>query len=190
MEGLIEKYGYIGIFIGTFLEGETTVLMGGVFSRFGYLNLTSVMVWSFLGTFIGDFFFFGIGRYYGKGIVERYDFLKKRMRLADKVIHLHGNFIIFLIRFLAGIRTVVLILLGCTNITLLKFLIINGINSIIWSVGVTLTGYIFGNVVFIFIKDVKGYERYVLPAVFLVVVAMIVILRYFIREREKRYGDQ
>jgi len=190
MEVYIERYGYIGIFIGTFLEGETTVLMGGIFSKFGYLDLFKVFIWAFMGTFIGDFTFFSIGRYYGKGIIERYDFLNKKMMLADKIIQMHGGVIILLIRFLAGLRTVVLVLLGCTNIHMGRFLFINGINSIIWSVLVTLIGYIFGNMLFIFIKDIKQYENFIIPVIFSAVAAMILIFRHFIREKGKIYGDQ
>jgi len=35
MEAYIAKYVYIGVFVGTFLEGETTVLLGGIFSKLG-----------------------------------------------------------------------------------------------------------------------------------------------------------
>ena len=62
MEAYVAKYGYIGIFIGTFVEGETTVLLGGIFSRLQYMDLNRVILWAFLGTFVGDCTFFSLGR--------------------------------------------------------------------------------------------------------------------------------
>ena len=38
MEEYIARYGYIAIVIGTFFEGETTVLLGGIFSKLHYIG--------------------------------------------------------------------------------------------------------------------------------------------------------
>ena len=77
MEEYIARYGYIAIVIGTFFEGETTVLLGGIFSKLHYMKLDYVMVWAFLGTFAGDCTFFLLGRVFGRNIIDRHDFLQQ-----------------------------------------------------------------------------------------------------------------
>ncbi len=190
MEAYIAKYGYIGIFIGTFLEGETTVLLGGIFSRLGYMNILMVMFYAFAGTLAGDCTFFWIGRRFGKTIIERFEFIKHRVPLANKIIKHYGNFIIFIIRFLVGVRAVVLILLGCTNMKAGRFFMYSILNSVCWSILVGIIGYLFGRVVLVFVDDIKQYEKIIIPVVLGLVVLLILIYRYIMSKKEKEtYGD-
>ena len=189
MEAYIAKYGYVGVVIGTFLEGETTVLLGGIFSRLGYLSLMMVMLAAFIGTLLGDSTFFIIGRFFGKRIIERFEFIHKKVPLANKVIKKYGNFIIFTIRFLVGIRAVVLILLGCTNIRKTRFFIYSLLNAAVWSVFISVIGFLFGHVVFV--TDIKRHEKIIVPVVLAIVTIMILVYRHIVKEKERKvYGDQ
>ena len=191
MEAYIAKYGYIGIFVGTFLEGETTVLLGGIFSRLGYMNILMVMFYAFAGTLAGDCTFFSIGRCFGRSIVDRFDFIRNKVPLANRIIKHYGNFIIFIIRFLVGIRAVVLILLGCTNMRIGRFLLFSILNSVCWSILVGLIGYLFGSVVFVFLDDIKKYETVIVPVVLGLVILFILFYRYIVNKKEREtYGDQ
>ncbi len=190
MEAFLTKYGYIGIFIGTFLEGETTVLLGGIFSKLGYMEIYRVFLWAFLGTFAGDFTFFSLGRVFGRHRIAKYEFLSSKIPLANGIIKKYGNFIIFIIRFLVGIRAVILMLLGCTNLKIGKFILFSVLNSTLWSIMITLIGYIFGNVVYVFVSDIKKYEEFIIPSILILVTILIFIYRRIVREREKAYGDQ
>ncbi|HPU28792.1 MAG TPA: DedA family protein [Syntrophorhabdaceae bacterium] len=190
MEVYIEKFGYIGILLGTFFEGETTVLIGGILSKLGYMNIYKVFIFAFIGTFAGDFTFFSLGKAFGRNIVERYEFLSSKVPIADKIIKKHGNFIIFIIRFLVGIRAVVLLLLGCTNIKVSKFLFFSIANSILWSIVVSVIGYIFGNVVYIIVKDIKQYEWHIIGAIVIIILIIIFIYRHIMEKKERTYADR
>lgn len=191
MEAYIAKYGYIGIFIGTFLEGETTVLLGGIFSKLGYMSVWVVMLYAFAGTFAGDCTFFAIGRFFGKNIIERFDFIRSKVPLANRIIRKKGNFIIFMIRFLVGVRAVILILLGCTNLKMSKFLTYSVLNSIAWSILISFIGFAFGEVVLVFVSDIKKYESIIVPVVLVLVTLLIFIYRHIVKEKEKKaYGDE
>lgn len=191
MEAYIAKYGYIGIFIGTFLEGETTVLLGGIFSKLGYMSVWVVMLYAFAGTFVGDCTFFAIGRFFGKNIIERFDFIRSKVPLANRIIRKKGNFIIFMIRFLVGVRAVILILLGCTNLKMSKFLTYSVLNSIAWSILISIIGFAFGEVVLVFVSDIKKYESIIVPVVLVLVVLLIFIYRHIVKEKEEKvYGDE
>lgn len=62
MESLIENYGYLAIVIGTFLEGETILVLGGFTAHQGYLALPRVILAAFAGSLCGDQLFFYLGR--------------------------------------------------------------------------------------------------------------------------------
>ncbi|MFZ1201027.1 MAG: hypothetical protein WAO07_12740 [Desulfobacterales bacterium] len=47
LKSLIENYGYVAIFIGTFLEGETVLVLAGLAAHQGYLLLSGVIFVAF-----------------------------------------------------------------------------------------------------------------------------------------------
>ena len=59
---MVSTYGYAAIAIGTFLEGETVLILGGFAAYRGYLELPWVLVSAFIGTLLGDQLYFYIGR--------------------------------------------------------------------------------------------------------------------------------
>lgn len=191
MEEWIAHYGYLGILLGCFFEGETTILLGAIFAKFGYLSLGQVMVCSFLGTFLGDCAFFLLGRYFGRSFLERFKPLKKRTDLARRIVHGYGNLIVAVMRLLAGFRAAILVLLGCSHFGGLHFLILDCLATAGWAVLVSLLGYSFANVVYIFVSDVKGYERLIVPVLVMVAVLIILLYRHVVKEKEEEefYGD-
>jgi len=189
LETFIGQYGYIGIFIGSFVEGETTVLIGGILSKLGYLDLETVVLYAFMGTLAGDCTFFYMGRLFGKKQIVRYRFLTSRVAVADRIIEKYGKIIIVAVRFLVGIRTVILLLLGCTNITNTRFFLYSLLNSILWSIVVAFVGYACGNVVYVFVKDIKAYEKIIIPAIVAGVMIVIIVYRHIMKQKEKVYGD-
>lgn len=190
MEEYIARYGYIAIMIGTFFEGETTVLLGGIFSKLQYMELDHVMAWAFLGTLAGDCSFFFLGRVFGRKIIDRYEFLRSRISLANEIIKRYGNYIIFFARIFVGVRGIILLLLGCTDIKKRTFFLYSTISAALWSVAVSSIGYLFANVVYLFVHDIKQYEKYIVPAILIVVSGIILVYRYIVKEREKTYGNQ
>ncbi len=183
--------GYIGVLLGTFLEGETTILVAGIFAKLGFLHLNKVMFCAFIGTFVGDCSFFFLGKYFGRSVIGRYEFLRRRTALSNKIIHQYRHLILFIMRFLAGFRSVILVLLGCANVRTSRFLLIDLISSLVWSIVVSFIGYSFANVVYIFVNDVKGYEKIIIPLVVVPAIAAILLYRHFIKEKEEEqfHGD-
>lgn len=187
MEGYISRFGYLGVLLGTFFEGEMTALLGGVFSKFGYLEIKRVIIYAFFGTFFGDSSFFMIGRIFGKGVLEKNRFVSGKLSLANKIIERHGNVIIFSLRFLSGLRTILLVLLGCSSLGLRRFFLVTAFNAGVWSLAVCFGGYLFAQVVLLFFHDIKRYEPLFVSLVVALVLLLLVLARAFMRRRE--FGD-
>ncbi|HOJ43348.1 MAG TPA: hypothetical protein PK800_04450, partial [Syntrophorhabdaceae bacterium] len=90
---------------------------------------------------------------------------------------------------LVGVRAVVLVLLGCTNIKVSKFFLFSIANSILWSLVVSAIGYVFGNVVYMIVKDIKQYEWYIISAIILLIIIFIFIYRHIMEKKERSYAD-
>ena len=61
LESLLNEYGYPVLLIGTFLEGETILILGGMAAHLDYLSLGWVIACGFLGTLFGDQLYFFLG---------------------------------------------------------------------------------------------------------------------------------
>ncbi len=189
MQETITHLGYVGVLIGTFLEGETTILLAAIFAKLGYLKLKPVIFWSFIGTFSGDCTFFFLGKFFGRSVIERCEFLRVRASTSHGIIRQYDHLILLTMRFMAGFRSIILILLGCANLSTGRFLLINAASSLTWSVLVSLLGYSFANVVYIFVGDTKGYEKIIIPLAVIVAVAPIFFYRHVIKEKEEERFD-
>ncbi len=185
VEAWIMHYGYIGVVIGTFFEGETTVLLGGIFSQLGFLSIKKVMFYACTGTFLGDCTFFFVGKLFGRTLIDRYQILRSRTPFADKVMRRYGHLILFTMRFLAGFRTMILILLGCTNMNIARFLVTDFLMAALWAGLLSFVGYSFGNVIYIFVTDVTRYQRLVVPVVVAGAITVILFYRHFVRRKER-----
>ncbi len=79
LQELISNYGYLTIAVGTFFEGETVLVLGGLAAHRGFLLLPGVIACAFLGAFCGNQLYFHIGRRKGA------TFLAKRPALAEEI---------------------------------------------------------------------------------------------------------
>lgn len=71
LQQIITDYGYISVLIGTFLEGETILIVAGFMAHRDYLELPLVILSAFVGTLAGDQLYFYIGRIKGKAFLEK-----------------------------------------------------------------------------------------------------------------------
>ena len=175
MEALIVQYGYLAVLLGTFLEGETILILGAIAAHLGYLNIFWVMVVGFTGTLIGDQFYFYLGRRHGQAALKKFPHWEAR---ADKVLRLlqrHGTWIILGYRFMYGLRTVGAFVIGASPVSTLKFVVLNIIGAVIWVLTVAGAGYLFGNAVELLIGEIKHYE-----IVLLITIATIATLIWLV----------
>ena len=182
LESLLTAYGYPVLVIGTFLEGETILILGGVSAHLGYLSLVWVIACGFVGTFLGDQLYFFLGRRQGKTWLSRRPSWHSR---ADRVFHMlskHQNLVILGFRFLYGLRTVTPFAIGMSKVSYLRFTTLNLIGASIWAIGIGLAGYYFGHAVEVVLGDLKRYELETIASV-IVVAVLIWLVRFYRRRR-------
>ncbi len=158
LESLLTSYGYPILLVGTFLEGETVMVLGGVVAHLGYLSLDWVIACGFCGTLFGDQLYFFLGRRHGKGLLARHPaWLAGMDRVLDK-LERHQMLLILGFRFLYGLRTVTPIAIGMSDVSWLRFSLLNLLGAGIWAICFGLAGYYFGQAVEVLVGDIKHYE--------------------------------
>ena len=163
IRSLVETYGYYALLAGTFLEGETILLIGGLVAHLGYLYLPAVVLVAFIGSFSGDQIYFCIGRFKGRELLARHHKWEKRVDKVHCLMARYHDLIMVGFRFVYGIRILTPVVLGMDkNVKTVRFFVFNAIGAMIWSVVVSSAGYLFGYAIEKLIRDVKHYEIIVL----------------------------
>lgn len=158
LEELISTYGYMAVGIGTFLEGETILVLAGFACHRGFLEFPMVILSAFLGTLFGDQLYFYIGRIKGKSFLAKRPAWRSKSVRVMSLLEKHQVLLILGFRFLYGLRTMTPFLIGASAVKPIRFLILNIIGSFVWALIIGAGGYTFGNVLELLIGDIKKYE--------------------------------
>ena len=158
LQSIIENYGYAAIFIGTFLEGETILILAGLAAHQGYLVLTWVILAAFLGSLCGDQLFFYLGRKHSQAVLSRRPAWKKKAEKVNKMIKKYQTPMILSFRFLYGLRTVTPFVIGMSPISVKKFIVLNAVGALAWAAAIGSGGYLFGRALQVYIEKIKHYE--------------------------------
>ena len=158
LQELIGNFGYLVVFLGTFLEGETVLVLGGVAARLRYLELPWVIVCAFAGSLLGDQLWFWIGRRYGPRVLTRHADWRPRV---DRIHRLLDRFEIPALvgfRFAYGIRSLAPFVFGMSRIAPAKFLLLNALGALLWAFAGALLGYAFAHPGDALLGDIKRFE--------------------------------
>lgn len=183
LQDWIEAYGYLAILIGTFLEGETILVLGGFAAQRGYLELHWVIVVAFVGSFTGDQLYFYIGRHFGPRLIAKRLSWQVNAEKVYRLLERHQTLLILTFRFFYGLRNVTPFALGASRVSRGRFFVLNAIGAIIWAISLGYGGFLFGHAFKLFFEDIQRYELYGLLV--LIVAGLALWLRTLIRNRRK-----
>lgn len=182
---LVAQYGPLAVFVGTFLEGETLVLVAGFLAHQGVLDPVAVAVAAFAGSVAGDQMWFFLGRRHADHPLVR---RLRRQPVFDRVLAAvedHPRKFILSFRFLYGLRAISPVALGLTRVKLRTFAPLNALSAAIWAAAFTAIGYFSGQAIEAMWGHVQAVEHRLL-IVALVAVAAFLIGQAIARRRHKR----
>ena len=137
-----------GLVVMPFLPGDSLLFVVGAMCGAGLMNLPLAMALLLVAAVLGDQVNYSIGRHFGPKVFqwENSRFFNKRAFMqAHDFYERHGGVTIIIARFMPFIRTFAPFVAGVAEMTRAKFVMFNVIGAVIWVVGLTLAGYLFGN---------------------------------------------
>lgn len=169
---LVAQYGYLAVFIGTFLEGESVLIAGGFLAHRGYMALPWVMLAAFVGSMLGDQLAYFLGRWRGpRFLAARPAWHARAEKVMDK-LHRHKVLIILGFRFVWGLRNATPFVLGASHIPVRVFISLNAVGAAIWAVAVAAGGYVFGYALEAALGRMKHYEHLIVAGLIVAGVAL------------------
>ena len=138
-----------GLVVMPFLPGDSLLFMVGALAGTGAMSLPVSMVVLLLAAVLGDRLGYTIGRFIGPRVFQwehsRW-FHRKAFDSAHAFYEKHGGITIILARFMPFIRTFAPFVAGVAEMNRATFTAFNVIGALIWVLGLTTVGYLFGNI--------------------------------------------
>ena len=170
------QHGYVLLFVGVIVEGETPLVLASMMANQNHLDLALVLSVAFVAAILGDQVLFLIARYKGKQWLKKSAFLSRRLEKAIKLMQNNDVFVILIMRFLYGLRVVIPALLGLTDIPWKRYFLYNLLGVIIWTIAFSFLGYYLARGTNLILGEFASVEVIVLVCL-VAVVAIFVSMR-------------
>ena len=162
LEQWIEQYGYVAVFLGSIVEGETALVLAGFGVSRGYLEPATTFLLALAGGTLGDSAYYWIGRRYGARLLRRRRSLRPLRARAVLMLRRRGHAMAFLVRFAYGLRIVLPIAIGAARIRPWTFHPANLAASACFAALYLTLGYAFGEAIEDFLGHAAAWETRVL----------------------------
>jgi membrane protein DedA with SNARE-associated domain len=180
-ETLLHHFGYLAVFVGTFLEGETILVLAGFLASRGDLSIFLTLGVAAFGAWIGHVFWFWLGRRHGSRLVRRFPRFERQIGRSLELIERYGVSAIFLTQYLYGLRIASAVVFGLSRIRQRTFLIVQAVSCVVWACLIGLLGYFFGRAVERMLGEAEEIEKWAI--LFILVFGTGVYLYHRLRER-------
>ena len=138
-----------GVVVMPFLPGDSLLFVVGALCGAGLMHFGIAVPVLLAAAVLGDQCNYSIGRYFGPKVFQwehsRF-FNRKAFDQAHAFYERYGGVTIVLARFMPFIRTFAPFVAGVAEMSRAKFTAYNVVGALLWVVGISLAGYLFGNI--------------------------------------------
>ena len=137
-----------GLVVMPFLPGDSLLFVVGALCGVGLMSLPLAMVLLIVAAILGDQTNYSIGRYFGPKVFGWQNsrwFNREAFDRTHAFYEKYGGITIVLARFMPFLRTFAPFVAGVAVMTRSKFTAYNVGGAVLWVGGLTLAGYLFGN---------------------------------------------
>jgi len=130
------------------VPGETIVILAGVLTNFGVLDLRLALTVAVAGAIIGDNVGFLLGRRLGRPWLEahggRIGMQREMLERIDGLFARHGGKAVLIGRFVGFLRAMLPFAAGASRMPYAPFVVYNAIGATVWGIFFVLLGYFLG----------------------------------------------
>ena len=138
-----------GVVVMPFLPGDSLLFVVGALCGAGLMSLPLSIGLLIAAAILGDQCNYAIGRYFGPKVFQWESsrwFNKRAFEQAHAFYEKYGGVTIIAARFMPFLRTFAPFVAGVAQMTRSKFTFFNVTGAVLWVGGITLVGYLFGNI--------------------------------------------
>ena len=168
MEDIIRdggSFAYVILFLYSFGGGFVGLVIAGVLSYTGDLNIVISMIVAGSANFIGDQFLFYMARTnktYANDTMKKFG---RKVALAHLLMRRYGSPVVFIQKYIYGIKTLIPLAMGLTKYSFHKFTIYNAFAAALWAIVVGYTSYMMGEIILTYAEEYKYYGVAIILAI-------------------------
>ncbi len=179
----LSTYGYIILFLYSLGGGFLGLMAAGVLSFAGKMDLSLSIGVAFLANFIGDEALFYLGRY-NRDLIKPYlKNHKRKLALSHILMKKYGYRIIFIQKYIYGLKTLVPIAIALTKYDFKRFTFFNLISAFIWAVSIGILSFYAGGFL---IRAASFFSQKPWIAPLFLVILIYLLWLYFDKIAKKR----
>ncbi len=187
---LIDKTGYVGIFILSALEGcaipipsEVVLPFSGFLSMSGRFSLLVVIFVATVANLVGAIILFWVGKSEGRWFLEKYGkyvlINNHDIQKGDDWFKKYGDRAIFWSRMLPVVRTYISLPAGIAEMNFYKFSLYTFFGSLPWNAALAIIGYKAG-------ENWRVLENYFRKLDLFIVILIVVLVIWYVRRHLKK----
>ena len=171
--------------LGLPIPEDITLFAAGVLAYYGSANVYWMIVISFVGVMLGDSLIFMLGAKYGRRITHRWPFRKflthERLDQVSERLRKGGNRVIFMARFMPGLRAPIFFSSGMLHVPFRVFFFYDGLAALLSVPAIVYTVFYFGDE----LEQVVSVIRNVQHGILLVIGAVILffVVKWLIKRK-------
>jgi membrane protein DedA with SNARE-associated domain len=163
-ESFVAHYGLVALFLLATVEGDVSLIVGGVMAHLGVMPLVGVMIAGGLGNLTGDIVWFWVGRRHSARI-RASKFYRAVGPRIERLTRRLGSWQLLVSRIIYGTRNASMLFWGQAGLAPLRFVLIDALGCALASAGFALLGYLVGHGTAALTGEVKRIEQWLLGAV-------------------------
>jgi membrane protein DedA with SNARE-associated domain len=171
LEQFLGQYGLISLFFLATVEGDLSLIVGGVLAHRGLFPLAGAVVAGAAGNFVGDCVWYLVGRKARTRLRET-DFYRRAGPWIEKVAYKLGPWQLIFARLVYGTRNASMLFWGQYHLPFIRFTLIDLFGCALACTGFAGLGYLAGAELSALLGEVKRIE---IGLLFAVIIAGVIV---------------
>jgi membrane protein DedA with SNARE-associated domain len=181
---VLDQYGYLAVFGAVVVEGfgipapgQTMLIAGAILAAHGGMSIELLLILASLAAVLGNTLGYMLGRWGGRVVLGKVGINEARMQRVESLFNRHGGGVVFVGRFVDGLRQLSGIVAGTLAMPWWKFTVFNVLGALTWTA-------LWGLGVYFLDADIKTVfavfhriEPYLIVVSLLAVIVLVLYLR-------------
>jgi len=129
----LPKYGYLGILLAAFWEGEVVLIAAGAMCGSGYLDWRWTILAAAIGGSAGDQIYFYAAHQRAARVIQKSKRLTKWYPKVSKFVLRHSTVAVLLSRFAAGLRITIPLVCASAGMPAKKYSVLSLVSGLAWA---------------------------------------------------------